>query len=163
MQLISNLYKCTQVEVRIGDGLSEPFGYERGVGQGCPLSPLIFDFFINDLLDGMKKEAVPGMSTGLSGICFADDTLILADSAADAQSKADPLVKWMVANGMSANVGKCGILSVNAHGLESITCMGGTIPCVENYAYLGVEINRELDYSLLKKECIIQFRIWHEL
>ncbi|KAI4292325.1 hypothetical protein PAPHI01_1599 [Pancytospora philotis] len=151
VQLISNLYKCTQVRVRIGDGLSEPFGYERGVRQGCPLSPLIFDLFINDLLDGMKKVAVPGMWTGLSGICFADDTLILADSAADAQSKADALAKWMVANGMSVNVGKCGILSVNAQGLESITYMGGTIPCVENYVYLGVEINRELDYAKMAR------------
>ena len=46
--LIKNLYYNSTGSVRIGDSQTQPFQCARGVRQGCILSPLLFNPYIND-------------------------------------------------------------------------------------------------------------------
>lgn len=77
----------------VDNTLSEPSEYNRGFRQGCPTSPLLFDIFIDDLLNDMKGILVPNYKHSnynclwIPGLCFADDTLILAESIEDVQLK----------------------------------------------------------------------------
>lgn len=45
INFIKRMYENTFMRVRIGENLTEPFRYERGVRQGCPTSPLLFDIY----------------------------------------------------------------------------------------------------------------------
>src|SRR6218665_1734441 len=45
-RLIENLYMGQQMRVRIDGEYSEPGKVGRGVRQGCPLSPLLFNIYI---------------------------------------------------------------------------------------------------------------------
>ena len=45
--------------------------WERGI---------LFNIYINDLLDDIKPVEVPGLNQGLNGLMFADDTMILANN-----------------------------------------------------------------------------------
>ena len=51
----------------------EFWDYERGISSGCPLSPLMGAFFLNELDERMER-------TGLFYVRFMDDILVLAPS-----------------------------------------------------------------------------------
>ncbi|MCO5552343.1 hypothetical protein L7F22_005854 [Adiantum nelumboides] len=51
MNYFRALYQSSKVKVRVGAKLSQEVPVARGVRQGCPASPTLFNIFINDILD----------------------------------------------------------------------------------------------------------------
>ena len=48
-KVIKSLYSNSTCSIRIGNNQTQPFQYTRGVRQGCILSPLLFNLYVNDL------------------------------------------------------------------------------------------------------------------
>ena len=72
--------------------LSEEFSINYGVKHGCPLSPILFNLFINDVLDNRDKYGVYLDSQYYCGGLFADDIVLVAPSK---QALKTPM-KWTV-------------------------------------------------------------------
>ncbi|OLY77792.1 hypothetical protein AYI68_g8171 [Smittium mucronatum] len=51
--------------------------------QGYPASPILFDFYINDLFNSIQGVYVPGLTSRIPGLLFADDAVLLAESEPD--------------------------------------------------------------------------------
>ncbi|KAH9246249.1 hypothetical protein BASA81_016204 [Batrachochytrium salamandrivorans] len=51
LAFLKALYTSSSARARAGSLLSDPFPVQRGVRQGCPLSGLLFNLFINDILE----------------------------------------------------------------------------------------------------------------
>ena len=49
LTLIRNIYFKTKCAVKVNGRRTEFFDYTKGVRQGCPLSPILFNIYINDL------------------------------------------------------------------------------------------------------------------
>ena len=47
--LIESLYSQLKCAIRIGNKMTTYFRYQRGVRQGCILSPLLFNIYLNEL------------------------------------------------------------------------------------------------------------------
>ena len=59
-QLIKNLYSKSTSTVKIDNCKTSAFSYLRGVCQGCILSPLLFNLFLNELPRSINyKETDP--------------------------------------------------------------------------------------------------------
>ena len=57
--LLRNLYAGQEATVRTGHGTTDWFQIGKGVGQGCILSPCLFNFYaeyISEMLDWMKHK-----------------------------------------------------------------------------------------------------------
>jgi len=79
-KFIENLYLSSKACVRVDGKFSESFSIKKEVRQGCPLSSILFNFFINDIFNKCDKY---GFSIGDKRYCgglFADDTTLCAST-----------------------------------------------------------------------------------
>ena len=53
--IIHSMYSDTKSQIKFNEGLSKPFRSTRGVKQGDMLSPLLFNIFINKIVDKLDN------------------------------------------------------------------------------------------------------------
>lgn len=153
LTFFKELYKGTLFRVRAGEFLGEEREYQRGVRQGCPASTLLFDIFINDILDKVRKYGVevPGSTEKLGGLLFADDLVLTCESAKRLRKALRGVERWADKWAMKIGTDKCGVLSLSdqCSGLSDLEweAQGGQIPIVESYTYLGVEVQKRFDMN----------------
>ena len=115
LNIIKDLYPSNSACARIGDHTSEPFRIDSGVLQGSKLGPILFIIYINDLLKQLEqsKLGVHIWNIIISALGFADDIVILSQSANDLQKLINICVEWSKANGMNFNADKCRVMILN--------------------------------------------------
>jgi len=63
----------SKANVKIDNEYSKSFKIMKGVRQGCPLSPILFNLFINDIFNSCNKLGVSIDNNKCCGGLFADD------------------------------------------------------------------------------------------
>src|SRR6218665_456111 len=80
--ILENAYKDTFSAVRVNGELSEWFERVKGVLQGCVLSPLLFNIFLEMIMVMALDESHEGADIGgerIGDLRFADDIALLAE------------------------------------------------------------------------------------
>src|SRR3984885_9688321 len=149
-RLIGNLYMGQRIRVRIEGELSEPGQIGRGVKQGCPLSPILFNLYIEELIREALQDTEEGIKVGgkmIKALRFADDQAMLANKEEDLQHMMDELNRISKEYGMKINTRKTKIMKISreANGEKNmkITINGEVIEQVTEFCYLGSLISED--------------------
>lgn len=75
---VAEVYKETGNVVRVEMGKTEKFWRVEGVKQGCPLSSTLFNAFLSDMKEEMKKAEERGVAIGkekISTLAYVDGNI----------------------------------------------------------------------------------------
>ena len=82
--LLRNLYAGQEATIRTGHGTTNWFQIEKGLCQGCILSPCLFDLYAEYIMtDAGLDEAQAGIKISgrnINNLRYADDTTFMAES-----------------------------------------------------------------------------------
>src|SRR5437868_8158591 len=88
---------------------------ERGVRQGCVISPLLFnlysEFMINEAMEGVEGLKFNGIN--LTHLRYADDAVLVADKRKKLQTMLDRLNETCETYGMEINIKKTKVMVLN--------------------------------------------------
>jgi hypothetical protein len=134
VRIIGALFDFNQSFLLVGNTKSPGIPNHRGLPQGSAFSPIIFNFFINhliDILDAEEKE------DGLPSNClfFADDGNLHAKSKETVQRLLDMCHEWSTEYGMKFAPEKSIVIASD----ETELFLGGSrLPQVASSKYLGI-------------------------
>ena len=85
-----NLYAGHEATVRTGHGATDWFQIGKGVGQGCILSPCLFNSYAEYIMrNAGLEEAQAGIKIAgrnINNFRYADDTTLMAESEEELKS-----------------------------------------------------------------------------
>ena len=88
--LLRNLYAGQEATVRTGRGTTDWFQIERGVFQGCILSPCLFNLYEKYIMrnTGLEETQAGILIAGrnINNLIYADDTTLMAESEEELKS-----------------------------------------------------------------------------
>ena len=144
LNLIFSLYNKTKCAIKVNNQITDFFRYEKGVRQGCPLSPLLFNLYINDLIDTIDKNSLSNVylkeSNPINALLYADDLVLISESKEGLQNQIDTLHEYCERWKLKINTKKTKSMIFN-RGNKIINAnfkVGDTyIENVKTFTYLG--------------------------
>ena len=77
LNLIKNLYKKTKCAIKVKNHITEFINYSKGMRQGCPLSSVLFNLYVNDIFDTINQHSTSdvylNVNNKISALMYADD------------------------------------------------------------------------------------------
>ena len=106
-RVVRDLYTGVSTRIVSEEGISDSIPIRCGVKQGCPLSPLLFNLVLDELLDAMPEHVgLTSCGNRLNAMAFADDLVIMAESKAGLTSLLSYCGTFFKERHMSINASK---------------------------------------------------------
>ena len=143
VRLLRNIYATSSLAVKTKHGRSNIFESHVGLKQGCNLSPLLFNIFINDLLteiniqlnDSPTLEGMP-----INGLMYADDLVLMSESEEGLQELLNILHSYTERWFLQVNKSKTKYMRISKNNKDPLVPMKLGEVVLENteeYCYLG--------------------------
>lgn len=140
---LKNLYNESKSQIKIRNKLSKAFNVDKGLRQGCCVSPTLFKIYISQALQRWKKKCRPmGIDIGdihLYTLQFADDQVIVANDRDDLEYMARKLQQEYEIWGLELNTHKTKYLPIGSTQQTNIKLENNEeVEVCTEYSYLGV-------------------------
>jgi len=148
---IKTLYVNGNSSIKLKNGTSPRFNLERGIRQGCPISPYLFLLCTQILTTHVINSSIQGISIAGRDIIIsqlADDTTIFLKNASQIPVTIHVISQFSKASGLCLNINKCELLPLKECNIQTIC----NIPVKDEVTYLGIVISKDQ-----KKRCPLNF------
>lgn len=115
INLLKALYDNQEATVRTEYGETEGFGIEKGVRQGCILSPYLFNLYSEHI---MRQAGLESLNAGvkisgkrINNLRYADDTTLLAGTKEDLKALLEEVKKESEKAGLYLNIKKTKVMA----------------------------------------------------
>ena len=85
---IESMYEKTKYSIKYKGGYLDPLDSNLGLKQGCPLSPILFNLYIDDISEMFLEECAPVVihDTKINHFLYADDLVLISNTAEGLQN-----------------------------------------------------------------------------
>ena len=132
----------------MGNSTTAFFDFSKGVRQGCPMSPDLFNIYVNDIFKLVNNNNDSDISLDggikINALMYADDLILLADSEKGLQKQIDKIEKYCEKWKLEINTKKTKIMVFNRGNKllkRDIRLNGTVIESVKVFKYLGFTIS----------------------
>ena len=186
IDIIKELYTGTWCSVRTAERSSEDFEVKTGVRQGCVLSPLLFNCFMDRIVREAMEMTGGGLhveyttrgglflsyrdktplTTCIQNAQYADDLTLVAENRKELQQVIDALDRACTQWGMKISGDKTKVLSIGEPPGDqpAITLKGQALEEVDSFSYLGSEVEQtsraEKDVKIRIEKAATVYQMW---
>ena len=148
IKLLKNLYENTRKKILLENGYTDWIEYNKGVKQGCTLSPILFNIYLKELADLLQnsRKGYKIANIMISALFFADDMVIITKTKQEMIEQLHMINSYMKKWKLEINFDKTKIMSIGTKKSEwKITDEEKVIEIeeVDEYDYLGLTINKK--------------------
>ena len=147
LRIIQNLYYEQTTAVKMNDKVGYFTPIQRGVRQGCVLSPDLFSLYSEIILRHIEGEdCIKIGGHNINHLRYADDTVLLADLEEKLQNLIQTVNRKNMIYGMELNAKKAETVVVTKKQetnipIYNLTVNGLSLRQVNKFKYLGTMIN----------------------
>ena len=95
---IEAMYENIKYAIKLKNGYLDPIYSNLGLKQGCPLSPMLFNLYIDDVGIVLMNHVTPLIFIMINHFLYADDLVLLSYTSSGLQRSLDELSKYAIKN-----------------------------------------------------------------
>ena len=139
------MYDNIKYSIKLRNGVLEPIHSNLGLKQGCPLSPMLFNLYIDDVGNNSDElcDPIEFQNEKISHFLYADDLVVLSYTADGLQRSLHQLSRYAKSKHLTVSTKKSKIMIFNPSGKfikKTFIIDGKILESVQSFCYLGFEV-----------------------
>ena len=153
LNAMKSMYDKTECADKINNQCTNFFKCSKGVRQGCPLSPTLFNLYVNNLIDELNKTTPTPLDLGhepITCLMYADDLIILSSSHDGLQQCLNSLSKYCDQWKLQVNSNKSKYMTFcknNTKYKQNFNINNSPLENVTEFTYLGITVNAACNFK----------------
>ena len=155
---IAGAYANSSITVLVGNNKNTgKIETNKGVRQGCPMSPTLFNIYVDEILNIWNQQVDSGIQLCdfifLNSLLYADDTVIIFDTEDRLQYAIYKLHNISKEFGMKISTQKSKVMAFKGKWpvRSKIVLCDQTLEQVRHFKYLGCDISYDMDDDVSEK------------